>query len=319
MDNCEFAFNRRPATSNDGTGFDWEGSCDNSSLTNCVIQSNDGGGILVLDSTSDAAISGDNTNLQMNSNTIYNNCRNPRDGSSSQNKELRYPNTGSTGTFQNNGVYLGTNVGAGTLAAFDSTTRWLDFTGSGATRTSTSYSAVSGRPSAWDFTTDAEGWGNYSPNWGSPAGGGGFLTGTSTGVDPYAESPATWINTRRNELLVVRMSQTAGAWAQVFFQTETDPTWTPSKAVSFQVTADGTMHEYLVDLSTCADYKGVVTRLRLDPTDATGSAMVIDKLQVFSNPFVEAIAVLDGQTIDVVLDESMLPAGGVFATCELTA
>ena len=91
------------------------------------------------------------------------------------------------------------------------------------------------------------------------------------------------------------MSQTAGAWAQVFFQTETDPTWTPSKAVAFPITADGTMHEYLVDLAACADYKGVVTQLRLDPTDVTGSAMVIDKVQVLSNPFVEAMAVLDGR------------------------
>ncbi len=303
IDNCEFAGNLRNSTGNDGTGFDFEGDCQSITFTNNVLRQNDGAGLLLLPT------SGANGNLQMQGNTIWNNLRNPN--GTGQNQELIAANGSGTGNFGNNGVYLGTN-GVGSLAVYNNTTRWnTNFAANtSGNRTATAWSAVSGRPTTWGFTSSVEGWGAQN-QWTGFAASGGSLVGTSSGTDPYAEGPATWVNTRANRTLRVRMSQTAGSFAQVFFQTETDATWTAGKSLTFAITPDGTQRDYTIDMGACAAYKGVVTKWRLDPTDAAGSAMAIDSFEARPEPIVSAVGGVSTASVDVLFNMPMLPEGGV--------
>jgi hypothetical protein len=308
IDDCQFAFNKQNVTGNDGTGFDYEGNTANVAFTNNVIHDNDGSGILLIDS-----ISG-NTGFNMSSNTIWNNCRKPRE--SGQNNEMR-GSANNTGTYSNNGIYLGAANAFGTPAIYNNSARWSPFTGYATNRTSTAYSAVSGRAKAWGFASSVESWGNAN-QWGGFSASGGNLVGNSSGSDPYAESPATWANTRERRWAYVRMSQSAGTTAQIYFQTETSQTFTEDKSVAFPIIADGVMRDYLIDLGQCANYKGVVTKWRFDPTNASGSVMAIDRFDSMFQPYMMTVTPVASNIIDVKFNQAMHPDGGVFNPANYT-
>lgn len=300
---CEFAGNKRNRTGNDGTGFDYEGNNANVAFTNNVIHDNDGGGMLMIDT------GGGNSGFAMNNNTFWNNCRNPKE--TGQNFEL-IASANNTGSFSNNGVYRGAATSIGTPGLYNSSSRWNAFTGTGTTRTGTGFASVSGRPTAWDFVSSVEGWGSAN-QWSGFGASGGALVGASTGADPYVVGPATWVNTRERRWVYVRMSQTAGIFAQVFFQLETDQTFSVTKAVTFPIIADGVMRDYIVDMSQCPNYQGAVTQWRLDPTDAFGSVMFIDAFASEPNPYLATITPVSSSALDVRFNQAMLPSGGVFS------
>ena len=308
IENCEFAGSKRNDTGNDGCGFDYEGNTENVWFINNVIRDNDGSGMLLINSI------GGNTTFAMNSNTFWNNCRNPRE--SGQNNELR-ASSRNTGSFGNNGVYRGSANAMGTPAIYNDALRWTSYAGGTTTRTSTTYAGVGGRPLQWDFTGSVEGWGNAS-QWNGFSSSAGSLAGTSSGIDPYAESPATWVNTRERRAVRVRMSQTAGTFAQVFFQLETDTTFSQSKSVLFPIVADGIMRDYLVDMGHCQAYRGVVTKWRLDPTDSAGSFMTIDGFAAEANPCLTSVTPVSAHELDLRFNQPMLPSGGVFHTDNFT-
>ena len=299
---CEFAGNKRNATAHDGVGFDIEGNCDTISFRDNVLHDNDGAAQLILNTN------GNNTALTMTANTVWNNARNPLD--TNENKEFRYNPAGSTGSFTNIGVYRGAANAFGAVGIYDSTTRWNDFSPT-SIRSTTNWATASARPVAWEFTSSVEGWGSAN-QWTGLAASGGRLVGTSSGADPYVQSPSTWVNTRERRWARVRMSQTAGSTAQVFFQTETDATFTGPKSVAFPIIADGTMREYLVPLGDTAAYRGVVTRWRLDPTDAAGSTMAVDVFASQAEPYLASATAVSKRSVDVKFNEAMLPDGGVF-------
>ncbi len=249
-----------------------------------------------------------NTGFAMNHNTFWNNCRNAKD--SGQNNELR-ASTGNSGSYSNNGVYLGAATGIGAPVVYNNSARWLAYSGGLFNRTATSYASVSGRPLNWEFLTSVEGWGGVN-QWSGFSSSGGTLVGASSGADPYVESAATWVNTRERRWVRVRMSQTAGSWAQVFFQLETDATFTGDKGVSFPIIADGVMRDYIVDMGQSARYQGVVTKWRLDPTDTTGSVMFVDAFAAEANPYLAAVTPISSRELDLRFNQAMLPSGGVF-------
>lgn len=310
IEDCEFAFNKRNNTGNDGSGFDVEGDTENVILRHNVLHDNDGCGLLILPTN------GDNVNLQMTSNTQWNNCRNPKDNG--QNKELIYSrDVASTGSISNTGVYLGTDIIPSTLAVYNNTTRWnSDFSPTGM-RTGTSWASVSSRPTSWAFTSSVEGWGNTN-NWTGFAASGGSLVGTSSGVDPYVESAATWVNTRERRWVLISMSSTSGTTGQVFFQTETDATWTAGKSATFTVIPDGTLRDYVVDMSQSTEYRGVVTRYRLDPTSDAGATLAINSFGASLAPYLESATAYSGREVDVVFNQPMLPQGGVMNPANYT-
>ena len=310
IENSEFAYNKRNQTGNDGVGIDFEGNVSNSVFQHNVIHNNDGAGILILPTN------GNNTGLQMTSNTLWNNARNPLD--SGQNKEAIASNNSHSGQFANNGVYLGTDTNSG-LAVYNNQTRWNNLfrANLGNNRTATSWAAVSGRPVVWDFTTGVAGWGN-AQGWSGFGESGGRLVGTSSGTDPNVESAPTWVNTRERRWVLVRMSQTQGDSGQLSFQTETDATWTPAKSVTFPIIADGVMRTYVVDMGQSAEYRGVVTRWRLAPTNAAGSAIAIEDFESRIDPYLQAAAAIDTNVVDVAFNMAMLPGGGVLDPANFT-
>lgn len=52
---------------------------------------------------------------------------------------------------------------------------------------------------------------------------------------------------------------------QFYFITKADGSWNDKKNVDFEIKADGEYHEYIVNLTKCSNWKGVITRVRLDP------------------------------------------------------
>ena len=305
---CEFAGNKRVATEHDGVGFDYEGNTDKITFTNNVIHDNDGAGLLLLSSVAG------NTGMAINANTYWNNARNPLN--STENVELR-GNVSSSGSFSNNGVYRGAANVIGTPGIYDNPALFAGYTGGSTTRTSVLYSAVSGRPTLWNFTSTVEGWGNQN-QWTGFAASGGALVGTSAGGDPYVESAATWVNTRERRWVLVRMSQTAGTLGQVFFQTETDATFTGDKAATFTIIPDGVMRDYIVDMGQSAKYRGVVTKWRLDPTDTAGSTMAIDSFTAQNAPYLASVTAVSPRVLDLRFNQAMLADGGTFNVANYT-
>ncbi|MEO7676121.1 MAG: hypothetical protein ABIV39_05080, partial [Verrucomicrobiota bacterium] len=307
---CEFAGNKRVSTEHDGVGFDYEGNTDKVTFTNNVVHDNDGAGLLLL-----VSVAG-NTAMAINDNTFWNNARNPLN--SGENYELRTSSSSANnGSFNNNGVYRGTANVIGTPGIYDNPARYAGYTGGSTTRTSVLYSAVSGRPTLWNFTSSIEGWANQN-QWTGFAASGGALVGTSSGVDPYVESAATWVNTRERRWVLVRMSQTAGTVAQVFFQTETDTTFTGDKAATFTIIPDGVMRDYIVDMSQSAKYRGVITKWRLDPTDTAGSTLAIDSFTAQAAPYLTSVTPVSSRSLDLRFSQPMLAGGGVFNTANYT-
>ncbi|TAG08965.1 MAG: right-handed parallel beta-helix repeat-containing protein [Verrucomicrobia bacterium] len=303
IEDCEFGFNKRNGTANDGVGFDYEGNTDNVVFQHNVIHNNDGGGMLMINTNRS------NQGFVIRDNTFWNNARNPKNAD--QNREMM-ANSGNSGTFTNNGIYLGADTLAPpSLAVYNNPTRWTNYSGGGNNRASTPFSAVSSRPTSWDFAASVEGWAALN-QWAGFGFLNGAIIGTSSGADPFAESSPTWVNTRERRWVHVRMSQTAGNNAQIFFQTETFPTYTGDKAVTFPIIADGVMRDYIVPMGTASTYRGVVTRFRLDPTDGAGSNMVIDRFESVKNPYVRSVTQISSNQIDIQFNQAMSPDGGVF-------
>ena len=260
IEDCEFSYTDR-AHSADGGGMDFEGDTHNVIFRNNVIHHNDAGAVAIL------STGGPHTNLQIYDNTFYNNGLNPW---SSGHGEIFIGGIGHTGSITNNGIYR-----ASTEIDFFSSGDWSGFVRSG--NRLLDYSSVSQRELWWDFDTngDFEGWAGFN-QWSNAAIVGGTLTGQSSGIDPYVHSAPTFVNTNLMSYAWVRMSQSAGTTAQLFYITETDPVWNESKSVQFSITPDGGMHDYFVDFGSLDETMGVITQVRLDPTNAAGSDMAID-------------------------------------------
>lgn len=91
---------------------------------------------------------------------------------------------------------------------------------------------------------------------------GGHLLVTATGPDPYIISPALQFAAKDFPQVVVRLRVTKPD-GQLFFTTSKGG-WSPARSVSFQVPADGKFHDVTIDLSNNAEWKDVITQLRLD-------------------------------------------------------
>jgi hypothetical protein len=271
IDNCEFAYMTRDSCP-DGAGFDFEGDSHNITFTNNVIHDCDGPAIIWLSSPdSDYP----NSNCLIADNTFYNNNLNSWSGS-----EYTMKSAGGqdgTGTAENNGLYRSGVDDVGWWSG-----DWDNM--SKINNRELFYSSVDGRPVTWEFNTvgDDDGWHSYN-DWSSNTVSDGVLYGYSDSIDPYAHSSDTWANIHEYPFIRVRMKQSAGTTAQIYFVTETDGTWNEAKSVTFDIIPDYNFHEYLIDMRDCADYKGVVVQIRLDPTDAAASMMAIDYVRFSAN------------------------------------
>lgn len=268
IEDSEFAYIDR-AQSADGTGMDFEGDTDNVTFRNNVVHNNAGSGLLIL------STQGRHTNLLIEDNVFYNNARDP--WNSEINSEAQGSNDNHTGIIRNNSFYRGDP----SINFFSPNSDWSGFQISG--NKLLEYEDVRTRPTRWEFDAagDFEGWGGFN-QWGDASVGGGVLSGTSTGGDPFVHSPPTWANSGELPYAWVRMSQSPGGGgaAQLFYITETDPVWTGDKSAPFNVVADGQMHDYFVDLGAVTRGNEVITQVRIDPAFVAGADFEIDFLRL---------------------------------------
>jgi len=116
----------------------------------------------------------------------------------------------------------------------------------------------------WTFDKGAEGWGN--PFNCTVEAGEGLLKIVSKGEDPYIHSPAF----RAAGPVLVRLRlrcRNAGDGA-IYWTTDRSGGWGEDKSAHFPIQHDGQWHETEVPL----DATGTVTRIRIDPGNAAGTA-----------------------------------------------
>ena len=288
FEDCEFSETDRmwsDKTMGDGCGFDIDGQNDSITMRHCLFHNNEGAGLLFL------STGGINTNIVIEDCTFWNNATDASDGTYTSDRlgnsfEIKVSDgTAQNVTIRRCGLYRGPNtLNHYYSGTFNSNVVFQNL------RLST-WGAVSGRLTqpAWDWAgNDVQGWNNWS-QW-TPVVGNGHLSGNSAGNDPFGYSPPLWANSlRATPKLKVRLRATAGDMAVLFFTTEHDSAWNIDKAIAIQpLITDGQWHDYTVDLRNSPNYKGVVTQIRLDPTDVAGAQFGVDHVRLL--PDVEEIA-----------------------------
>ncbi len=135
---------------------------------------------------------------------------------------------------------------------------------------------------AWEFASagDAEGWAvwnHLAPLQVSQ----GLLNTQATDDDPYMASPALNLDAETIPVVKIRMSVTAGHVVQVFFITALDAVYDEAKSLRAPLIADGQFHEYTLDMSKVAGWKGAISQIRLDPTESK-AAIMVDYVRIVS-------------------------------------
>ena len=275
---CEFSDTDRAwadATQGDGCGFDFERGATSVTLRRCLFHDNDGEGILTLNTSSGAV----NTNFLFDACTFWNNALDPSDATYSPGGnayEIKFTPGTASGIVTNCGLYRSVvasnwyypaSLPSNIKLRNSRTLYWTNF-----------QNRATAPVWNWNTNDNFEGWTNRN-QWNSPAVAGGVLSGTAAGNDPFAYSPLLWVNTLcASPIIRVRMRSTAGNGA-IFFCTEADPVFDGVKVVGFAVIADGAWHDYAVDLRASSGYNGVVTQIRIDPSDTTGAQFGIDSIR----------------------------------------
>lgn len=291
---CEFSDTDRiwpDQTQGDGSGFDFERSTRWVTLQRCLLHDNEGEGILTLATTASGVA---NSNLLFNGCTLWNNALDPADATYSpggNSFEIKFTTGTAQGTVTNCGLYRKA-VSTATNFYYPATLPAAILLKNNRTNKWTNFMARASAP-LWDWNTNGnfEGWTNRN-QWNSPAVSSGVYTGTASGNDPYVYSPLIWVNTlRATPFIRVRMKSTAGNGA-IYFSTEASPTFDGVKVVGFPVVADNAYHDYTVDLRASSGYGGVVTQIRLDPSDVSGAQFAVDSINWQPNLSVANVQIL---------------------------
>ena len=136
---------------------------------------------------------------------------------------------------------------------------------------------------AWDFERDDEGWHN-TMGFSDVAVRDGLWTGRTT-KDPALFGPGMQARADQFATVVIRMKlrredgQALQDSAQLFWSTTRLP---ESEATSerFPVTGDGQWHDYQIPVSQNPRWRGIITRLRLDPTNQPGVTVEVDSIRL---------------------------------------
>ncbi|WP_274362138.1 hypothetical protein [Paenibacillus thermotolerans] len=116
---------------------------------------------------------------------------------------------------------------------------------------------------------------------------GGVMSARVTGGDPHlGNDNVEGVIGERDKTLTVRMSATAGSYVSVFFGTEQAPYYAEARRFDFVITADGNMHEYTVSVGDHPEWKGKITKLRMDLEggDRTNAIWALDEVGFISSP-----------------------------------
>ncbi len=135
----------------------------------------------------------------------------------------------------------------------------------------------------WEFARDTYGWDN-GMNLHNPRIEHGALTAVTTGNDPAFFGPPVQIACTRYRRLRLRMRLEAAEqpfddMGQVFWSTRSLAE-SESTSVRFPVHVDGKWHDYTLNLSENPRWRGVATRLRLDPCTRAGVRVQIARIEL---------------------------------------
>jgi hypothetical protein len=149
---------------------------------------------------------------------------------------------------------------------------------------------------SWDFGSvdNAEGWtvGNQIADLQVSQ---GFLSGQSAGNDPYLYSPVFSIDANSFPYIEISLQTVLGGGAQIFFTTSSDSTFDETKTVYIPSKGYGQFYTYAIDMSSNPGWKGTITQLRLDPSDAA-SPFSLDYLQIMKPVAISWEFGVDGNT-----------------------
>ena len=94
--------------------------------------------------------------------------------------------------------------------------------------------------------------------------------------NPQLVSPPVFFPATDAPILFIEAAfNTKGSLATVYWATFSEPDFHASRHLSFPITSDGEYRTYEVPLSSSAEYKGLITRLRLDPGEAAGTEPLV--------------------------------------------
>jgi hypothetical protein len=90
-------------------------------------------------------------------------------------------------------------------------------------------------------------------------------------------SAPTRIDSSEYSRIVIRMKTSKGRHAQFFWSTDKEPI-SEATSMRFQIESDGEFHYYLIPVAEHGKWRGVITSLRLDPTDLAGSEIAVESI-----------------------------------------
>jgi len=150
--------------------------------------------------------------------------------------------------------------------------------------------------SSWEFERDGEGW-ESGMQIADVRVQGGCLVARTTGNDPAFFGPSTQLRAKDFQFISVRMRLTKlrdskapdepqkalQDVGQVFWRTKTLPE-SEATSLKFKVQIDGQWHEYLLPVHQNRRWRGIITRLRLDPCTQPDVLVEVDSVKVLKQP-----------------------------------
>ncbi|MBU0609996.1 MAG: hypothetical protein KKI08_19075 [Armatimonadetes bacterium] len=107
----------------------------------------------------------------------------------------------------------------------------------------------------------------------------GQLTGRTDSDQPAMFGGDTMLDTRAFPTAVIGLAASAGKQGRLWWRTSLRKL-TVEHSLSFDIIADGAVHEYRLDLSRAPGWEGYLRGLRLDPTDVAGAAVALDYVRI---------------------------------------
>lgn len=107
----------------------------------------------------------------------------------------------------------------------------------------------------------------------------GQLTARTDTDSPAIFGGDTLLDARRFDTVAVGLAASAGTRGRLWWRTSLRK-FTLDHSLSFDLIADGAIHEYRLPVGAAAGWEGYVQGLRLDPTDAPGASIIVDYIRV---------------------------------------
>ena len=108
---------------------------------------------------------------------------------------------------------------------------------------------------------------------------GGRLKFETATNDPAVFGPPIRALARKFPFVEIRMRTTASDVAQLYWKTTTIPE-SEATVLRFEVEGDWRFHVYKLPVHTVRTWRGVVTRLRLDPANRPGVKVEVDYIRL---------------------------------------